>query len=244
MTFLWVGIHAAALALATLISLQWPEFLAVHFVVVYFFGALLGYVEIVSRFRDAPFAATLYLPAVLYSVFNGLASSSAYWLMQYLDVSFGATGPIKHVLQVFTAGFGAMAFLRSGIFILKAGKNDKEILVGPGVAIQMLLDALGEAVKRSQAQSRLRAARLLAERVSLKTLTTDVPSIVVSTLEVTGEDSTALRSLIAAISADAQTSDTAKKQTIVLLLLNLAGEPALVSAVENVTRSPDPQKTV
>jgi hypothetical protein len=165
----------------------------------------------------------------------------AYWLILYLAINFGASDQESHlraVLQVLTAGLGAMAFLRSGFFIAKFGNSDKDILIGPGFAAQRILDALVDAIRRYRAVARANVASELAAKVSLQTLINDVPIFMLQTLQVDKETADSMKGFITAVKDDANASDQAKKRSISLLLVNVGGEDALRAAIANLVDKP------
>jgi hypothetical protein len=237
------GSLAHAVVVVALVALiYWgPEFFVIEYLIVYLLGAALGFSEVLFRFRDEPWLASPLPPATVYIVLNGFFSMAAYWLIVFLAINFGASemeSNLKTVLQVMTAGLGAMAFLRSGFFIAKFGNSDKDILVGPGFAAQRILDALVDSIRRYRAVARATIASNIAAKVSLNTLVNDVPLFMKQTMQMDEETSNSMKDFISAVSADANVTEHAKKRSIALLLVNVGGEQALLAAVANLSDHP------
>ena len=50
---------------------------------VFALGALVGFVEVLVRFRDEPFQAASSIPGVVYFAINGMAATAIYVLIRY-----------------------------------------------------------------------------------------------------------------------------------------------------------------
>ena len=147
---------------------------SVDWVVVFALGASFGVGELLTRYRDAPARALLTGSGGVYIVVNGFASVVALALAR----TFGwlASGPGVPSLdsefwtQLLASRFGAMAILRSALFIVKSGGDD--VPVGPSAFMQSLLDAADRGVDRRRAQERAIAAAKLLQRLDpAKTIT-------------------------------------------------------------------------
>ena len=125
-------------------TLAWAVIVAV------LIGAATGITELVSRYRAAPLKATFSLPGLLYFIINGLAAALTLVLFREFDlVSDSEPIPLKWVL---TAGFGAMAALRSSLFSFRAG--DQDVALGPSTVLRVVLDAADREVDRQRATAR------------------------------------------------------------------------------------------
>jgi serine/threonine protein kinase len=94
----------------------------VDYVIVAAIGALVGVGELVARYRDAPVRALRNWSAGLYIALNAVAALAALFLFIKFDWKLGLKpGPKLTATRVIIAGFGAMAFLRSAIFIVRVG---------------------------------------------------------------------------------------------------------------------------
>lgn len=132
----------------------------VDYLTVMLLGALVGFVEIVSRYQDAPFRTALTWPGMLYMVINALVAAAALWLIRLFGMELTlTTGTVTSTdttrwTQVLTAGLGAMAIFRSSLFVL--GKEGSEVSVGPSAVLQILLAAIDREVDRQRGQARAR----------------------------------------------------------------------------------------
>ena len=59
------------------------------FIIAGIFGAFIGSVELLSRYRDAPFRAASSVSAITYVALNIVASLGALWLLRLFGVTFG-----------------------------------------------------------------------------------------------------------------------------------------------------------
>src|SRR5207245_7312407 len=96
--------------------------------------------ELVSRYKDEPGAAIKNWPAIFYTAINSAASVGALGLIH-------ATGwfATSRWTQILMAGVSAMAFLRSSLFVVRAG--DRDVGVGPSGFLQIFLAAADRAVE-------------------------------------------------------------------------------------------------
>jgi len=112
-------------------------------IVVVVLGILVGLAELVSRYRDAPQSVLYKPPALLYLALNGAASGLALALIRGYGWTFGAAAGPARWTQLLVAGVGAMAFLRTSLFTVRAG--DRDIAVGPATFLQIFRDAADRA---------------------------------------------------------------------------------------------------
>jgi len=113
-------------------------------------GGVVGASELISRYKDAPWAAIKSWPAIVYIAINGAASASALGLMQangWLDKS--------HLTQILVAGVSAMAFFRTSFFVVRAG--DRDVGIGPSGFLQIFLSAADRQLDRRRGSARSRA---------------------------------------------------------------------------------------
>ena len=119
-------------------------------------GVLVGAGEIVGRYRDAPQRALFSLPGFLYLAINAIAAGAALGIILIFGTTFGVdpqTSPNElRLTQVLVAGFGAMAFFRTSLFIVRVAGRD--IGVGPSSFLQIALNATDQAVDRRRARHR------------------------------------------------------------------------------------------
>jgi hypothetical protein len=232
-------VHFVFMALVALI-LCLVDYRLCVFPLVYAVGALVGVTEILMRFRDEPLWAVNSGPGTVYAVLNGLGSVLAFCLIRYLDIWFGATpdSAIGNVLQVLTAGVGAMSFLRSGIFISKASAGDADIALGPAVVLQRILDVLSNQVDRQRAVERDRFIATVAQRLGSGSELTEFAAYAMALMQtLTKEAENSIGEALREIQAGSW-SPLRKNQIAALLLLNCVGEDALRAALERMTTDP------
>src|ERR1700678_3984077 len=92
-------------------------------------GGIVGVSELISRYKDDPWAAIKSWPAVFYLAINSAASLGALLLMPdgWLGLSRG--------MRILMAGVSAMAFFRTSLFVVRAG--DGGVGVGPRGFLQI-----------------------------------------------------------------------------------------------------------
>src|SRR5271156_6030968 len=118
-----------------------------HWAAVALLGGVVGASELISRYKDDPFAAIKSFPAGFYIAINGIASLGALRLMQ--ANGWFANSPLTQVLM---AGISAMAFFRTSLFVVRAG--DRDVGIGPSGFLQIFLAAADRAVDRKRAAAR------------------------------------------------------------------------------------------
>ena len=145
------------------------------YVFVLLIGGTVGIGELVSRYTDEPQDAIRSVPALVYLLINGVAALVALVVIDALGWTFGADeGPLQLILQIFVAGFGAMAVLRSAVFTVRVG--DSDVQAGPIVLVTIILDAADRAVDRRRAQRRSRAVQAIMRNVDFNKAKAKLPS--------------------------------------------------------------------
>ncbi|MEM6676871.1 MAG: hypothetical protein AAF675_03240 [Pseudomonadota bacterium] len=109
------------------------------YTLVFLLGALIGFAELISRYRDDPGALFRIRAVGIYVVINGVISLAALYLIQVFDVVEAADGATlttstELIYEILLASFGGAAFFRSSIARAKAG--DMEVAVGPSFLIE------------------------------------------------------------------------------------------------------------
>ena len=127
-------------------------------------GASVGTSELVSRYRDEPTQALRSAPALTYLALNALVSVCVYGLLTRYARTLLPALVNDPLMRSITAGFGAMAVLRSKFFTLRTEKGE-DIGVGPDAAISAFLSAADRGVDRTRAKRRLDLVFKSASRV-------------------------------------------------------------------------------
>lgn len=117
-------------------------------------GAVVGLAELLSRYRDDSLRMMRQAPALLYILLNACVAALALFVLQHFSGGEGATTAKKSdvIGEVFAAGFGSMAILRSAFLTARVGGQD--VQVGPGLILKYILDAVDRAVDRGRAADR------------------------------------------------------------------------------------------
>ena len=187
-------------------------------------GLLVGATEMISRYPDDPFAPLISAPGAFYLLVNGGASALAYYLMVELRV------PLDEPLRTLTAGIGAMAFFRSGLFTVRISGGD--IAVGPNLIIQVLLNALDRTYDRQRAVPRSAAVTSIMGGISFGQVKEALPTLCFDLMQnVSDSEVSNLNTQIAALSASTTMTDDAKILSLGLQLFNIVGEGTLEAAV-------------
>jgi hypothetical protein len=202
------------------------------YLLVAFFGLLIGGAELVSRYRDAPFKAIWNLPAVIYIVLNVLAAIGALWTVRIFDISFGLeAGEKLRWTQVFVAGFGSMALFRSSIFVFRVGDDD--VSVGPNSILSIILSALDQEVDRVRGQERARTVAQIIEGISFNKARHQLPTIAISLLQnLPRGDQDQIRNQITLLAQDKNITERAKILVLGLTLMDFVGVDILKAAVD------------
>lgn len=116
-------------------------------------GALAGFSEIASRYRDEPLRAVGNLYGASYLSANGLASVAAYGFLLRYPKAILAPISGDPLMAALTAGFGAMFILRSKLFIFRAD-DGKEYPIGPSIVVETVLRMLDRKIDRLRASKR------------------------------------------------------------------------------------------
>jgi len=139
------------------------------YLIVVILGALVGFVELISRYQDEPFQTVKTLPGIVYMLLNGLVAAIALWMMRLFGWDFLPTNieipsiEITRWTQVIISGLGAMALFRSSLFNL--GMGDDQVSVGPNAVLEVLLNTVDKEVDRFRAQKRGKLVRNLLNNI-------------------------------------------------------------------------------
>jgi hypothetical protein len=130
-----------------------------------FFGELVGFSEIISRYRDEPLRATFNRYGILYLVINGALSGCAYFLLRAYGTRILPAAQDPPLLAATVAGFGAMAILRSKLFVFRSD-DGKDIPIGPDLVISSALRIVDRKIDRLRAARRQQLVFELATRIA------------------------------------------------------------------------------
>lgn len=200
-------------------------------IVVGILGAIIGATEIISRYRDEPVEALATLPGFVYLVINIAATLFALFLTRLFGWTFGASteAGIRWV-QVFAAGFGAMALLRASFFTVRVG--EEEVSVGPSKFLQTILISVDEGVDRERARSRSnRVSRIMAD-VSFEKAYQALPAYCFALMQNLPQEVQEEFANQTVLIRNGEMTERIKSLLLGLALMNIVGDNVLVTAVE------------
>jgi hypothetical protein len=209
-----------------------------YYALVSVLGAGVAIGELVSRYRDSPIRAVLTPSALLYVVINAGASAGALAIARAFDWHFGAEGSANsaavQVTQALVAGFGAIAFFRSSLFIVRVGNQD--VGMGPSAFLQSVLEAADRGVDRGEANVRSSVVSDVMQNVEFEKAFESLPAYCLALMQNVPEGvQTQVGRQVDAMRGG-KMSDSAKALLLGLLLMNVVGGAVLRSAVSGLGR--------
>ncbi len=186
-------------------------------------GIAVGATELLSRYRDRPWAAVCSPAGLVYMAVNGAASCFALFLMFAWKVpsSDAAT-------RVLTAGFSAMAFFRSGLLTTRV--NDQDLPIGPNLVLKILLDVLDRAYDRERTFQRADLVRSVMGGVSYEKARTVLKQFSLNLMQnVSKEERDKFDTDIAAIEKETSDPET-QALAFGLRLFDIVGDTTLAEA--------------
>jgi hypothetical protein len=132
--------------------------------VAFLLAALVGFCELISRYRDSPWVAAGSVPGLCYIGANGAAGAVALFFIRHLALnkSLGIGDNLLDMALV--AGFGAMVVIRSKLFTLRQ-PGGSDVAVGPAFAVDTFLAAVNREVDRARARNRTQLVAKWARRL-------------------------------------------------------------------------------
>ena len=151
-------------------------------------GAAVGFVELISRYRDSPLAAVRCPSAMVYILVNaGAAVLALYLLRIYGSDLFASDSESKRWLsEVLVSGLGSMTLMRSSIFNVSIG-TEETMPVGPAVLLDVILKTADRGVDRRRAKDRARFIGGLMKDVSYEKADMILPSYCFALMQNAGE---------------------------------------------------------
>ena len=202
------------------------DWIALQFFIVGVFGGLLGYSELVSRYRDQPDALRHVNATWVYLALNAAIGMAALAVLHIIDLE-GLTLPEQmtddswdeiYLYQMLIAGFGGAAFFRTSI--AKTRIANQEIGIGPSLVIDSFLAATDREIDRSFAQNRAAQVPRIVDGIGPAHAATDLTELCIGAMQnLSAEDANTLRDTAAAIAA--QNNKALDKTKPVLIGYNL-----------------------
>lgn len=194
-------------------------------------GICAGAVELIGRYKDAPFKVLIGPSASFYVFVNALVSFIAYVLIVAFDVKFAtAEGDThKELVQALVAGFGAMVFFRSSLFSVRVGQTD--VLVGPALLFQVLLFATDRQCDRERAEPRSALVAEIMRGVDFEKAREALPNYCFELMQNVATNEQNQFVLVVKALASSPTRNDIKSLTLGLMLMNVVGSQVLRVAV-------------
>ena len=190
-------------------------------------GGVVGASELLSRYKDDPWAAVRSWPARFYIAINGAASVGALGLIH----ANGWFGPNRWT-QILMAGVSAMAFFRTSLFVVRAG--DRDVAVGPSGFLQIYLAAADRAVDRHRAAARSDGVVAAMKDVDYAKAKDALPSYCLALMQnVSNEDQQELDRALKDLEAGPEEPDV-KALLLGIELINVVGVDVLTTAVKSL----------
>ena len=191
-------------------------------------SGLVGYGELVSRYRDNPirlFAAPLVPAYLLVNIAGGIGA------LVLVRATHALGDNPRRVNETMLAGFGAIAFFRTSLFTVRIGGSD--LGIGPSALLKSLLDAADRAIDRAQAEGRaVDVARLMAT-VDFAKAVKALPLLCFTLVQnLTPDDQKGAGEQITALAEAPGVSDEARSIILGVYLIRLVGADVLEQAVK------------
>ena len=195
-------------------------------------AALVGIVELIARYRDAPTDVLRRLPAVIYVTINAAAGAVALLVIDEFGWTFGiAQDGATRITQVAAAGLSAMAILRAAVLTVRVG--DVNVGVGPNLLLMVVLDAADRAVDRDRANRRNVLVVEIMDGVDFDKAKKALPSYCLTLMQnVPEEEQRAVAEEVKSLSKALDLNRTVRTLNLGLALLNVVGEDVLRASVE------------
>jgi hypothetical protein len=198
-------------------------------------GAATGVIELIGRYRDAPFRALKTDGAFVYVLVNVVAALSGLFLLQTIGSNLiQEPDPLNRAIyQALLAGFGSLTFLRSSFFKIRVG--DTDISVGPALLLDILLVAADRSVDRRRATERATQAVAIMQNVSFDKAINTLPPFCLNLMQnLTKDDQTSILNQVEAIQNIPAITPHVKSFLLGLLLMNFVGLDVLREAAEQL----------
>ena len=201
------------------------------YAIVVFVAALVGIVELIARYRDAPTDVLRRLPAIIYVTINAAAGAIALLVIDEFGWTFGVTQDgATRITQVAAAGLSAMAILRAAVFTVRVG--DVDVGVGPNLLLTVVLDAADRAVDRDRANRRNALVVEIMDGVDFDKAKKALPSYCLTLMQnVPKEEQRAVADEVKSLGNSPDLNTTVRTLNLGLAVLNVVGEDVLRASV-------------
>ena len=204
-------------------------------------GMVVGAVEILQRYRNAPFRAVCNGWGVGYLLLNAAVSYGAFWFLYYWTDAPVPDAPgqtdMPHLLGVAAgAGFGGAALIRARLTTIRL-PNGQEVGFGPAVAIETLLAVIDRQLDRQLAAERYQTVHRLMKGIDFERAKKRLPKELFLALQSVPQDrAMQVAKPIAEIDRMDDLSSQDKSYLLGQYLLDAVGEDFLASVLEHPSR--------
>jgi len=201
----------------------------VDLAIVAWFSGFVAYAELVSRYHDSPSRLVGALPTPFYLLINIAAGIAALLIVIRLGIVSQTKAP--RLYAILLAGFGAIAFFRSSLFMVRVG--DTDVGIGPSALLQSLLAAADRMIDRDQAQGRATDVAGIMRDVEFDKARTSLPSLCFVLVEnITPGDQEGVSEQIKRLGAADDVSPSQKAIILGVYLIRQVGADVLDLAVQ------------
>ncbi len=231
----WRSIVTTA-ALITLVAtiaalVEAEAFLIVNYVYAGLIGLGTGATELMSRYRDRPFDAVISAPGLGYMMVNAAAAVLAFYFLTLWQKPEGDSA-----MRVLTAGIGAMAVFRSGLFTTRVAGQD--IPIGPNFILKTILDVLDRAYDRQRANRRAELIGTIMGGVDFAQAKASLTELSLNLMQnVAGEEREKIAREIERVGGLGGLGGEAQAMVLGLKLIDIVGENTLRAAATNLGSS-------
>jgi multisubunit Na+/H+ antiporter MnhC subunit len=250
----WVARVMAAAFLAALLivlgtfivqvkSLSQPEIYFGWAAATFIFGALVGFAEILSRYRDEPLLATFTNSGMTYLAINGAISTIAFATLRRYPTQIFSGLNNDLMLTAMVAGFGAMAVFRSKFFSFKSS-DGTEVPIGPAIVLDTILKMIDQKIDRHRATAR--QTRVFEAMFGITDFSRTADYVVASLnsfQNLSGDDKKAISDGIKDLKARTDWSGALKSLALGFMFLTVAGDENFDVVVANIKKYLSTQQT-
>lgn len=211
----------------------------IDFLAVFTLGALVGCVEVISRYKDAPFKVALSRPGLIYIGINGLVALLALLTVRLFGWTFtdrpDASVEIIRWMQVLLSGLAAMTLFRSSLFNFHLA--DQDISIGPNAILQILLVAVDKEVDRLRGKERARIVEEAMDGIAFNEAVLNLPTVAIALMQnLSREDQDEILESVKALKSEEAKDmpERTKTMSLGLTIMNVVGEDILKAAIDMV----------
>ena len=204
-------------------------------------GVAAGAVEILQRYRDAPFRAVFNAWGIGYVALNAVVSYGAFWVLYHWIGSSpseaSGQSPTVHLMGLAAgAGFGGAALIRARLASIRL-PNGQEFGFGPVIVIETLMTVVDRQLDRQLATERYRTVHELMEGIDFERAKKRLPrKLFLAMQSVPEEEATQVTRPIDEIDRMEDLDSQDKSYLLGYYLLDLVGRELLASVLEDANR--------